>query len=140
MTLDVELIKRDADAGTPGPWGVPDQTYRRHLTVEITHDDLVQCPGSNGAMSYTDTICTLEWSNTPEWETNARRIARVPELEAAFIEHTAEIAALKEQVARYEVALRGVVGGKQWVHTMTGWVYVESAASHEARAKLEKTK
>ena len=65
---------------TPGPWCVPDQTWSVNLTVEVDGQALVQCPGSGGAMSYTNTICTLNWNRTPEWEANARLIAAAPDL------------------------------------------------------------
>jgi len=85
-TLNPEAIRADMAAGTLGPWRVPDQTYRRNLTVETIDDELVACPGSGGAMSYTDEICTLGWSNTPEWGANARRIARLPDLERGYLD------------------------------------------------------
>ena len=69
---------------TPGPWIVPDQTWRRSLTVEVGGKELVQCPGSGGAMSYTETICTLNWNRTPEWDANARLIAAAPDMYEAL--------------------------------------------------------
>lgn len=78
-----EELRALLDEATEGPWVVPDQTWRRSLTVEIDcgeGDRLIKCPGSGGAMSYTDTICTLAWSNTAEWEANGRLIALAPTL------------------------------------------------------------
>lgn len=31
-------------------------------------------------MSYTSTVCKLDWYGTPEWEANARLIAAAPDL------------------------------------------------------------
>lgn len=31
-------------------------------------------------MSYTSTVCKLDWYGTPEWEANARLIAAAPEM------------------------------------------------------------
>jgi len=101
---------------TPGPWVVPDQTWRRSLTVEVGGKELVQCPGSGGAMSYTETICTLNWSRTPEWDANARLIAAAPDLLEA-------LEALVEQD----------FGAKGWNDTC------ERAALH-ARAAIAKAK
>lgn len=70
---------------TPGPWKIPDQTWRTRLTVEALGEG-VACPGSGGAMSYTHTICTLDWNGTPEWDANARLIAAAPSLYAALDE------------------------------------------------------
>lgn len=97
----IDDIKADREAGTPGPWVVPDQTWRRDLTVEIDgrcHEGgiLIPCPGSGGAMSYTDTVCKMDWSGSELWLANARRIARVPTLEAkvlaaeAMMKHAAQ--------------------------------------------------
>lgn len=94
----IEQIEADRDAGTPGPWQVPDQTWRRNLTVEICDDMLIPCPGSGGAMSYTDTVCTLEWNGTDVWHSNARRIARVPDMEAR-IRADAEVIKAAEALA-----------------------------------------
>jgi hypothetical protein len=44
---------------------------------------LIACPGSGGAMSGTETVCSLDWNGTPEWEANARLIAAAPDLLAA---------------------------------------------------------
>jgi hypothetical protein len=68
---------------TKGPWVVPDQKWRSKLTVEARRgpDDLwIACPGSGGAMSYTDTVATLNWSGTPEWVANAHLIAAAPDM------------------------------------------------------------
>lgn len=69
---------------TPGPWLVPDQTWRRELTVELSGDDRIKCPGSGGAMSYTKTVCTLNWSGTDEWMANAHLIAAAPDMYEAL--------------------------------------------------------
>lgn len=64
---------------TPGPWRVPTGPFISGLSVETRAiDAFIECPGSGGSMSLTTTICTLEWSGTPEWEANARLIAEAP--------------------------------------------------------------
>ena len=95
MSIDIKQIKADREAGTDGPWHVPDQTWSRHLTVEVSGDGLIPCPGSHGAMSYTNDICSMGWgAETPIWSANARRIARVPDLEAQVIADADRIAEL----------------------------------------------
>lgn len=69
---------------TPGKWCVPDQTWRRELTVEVDGDNRIACPGSGGAMSYTETVCTMGWNGTPEWEANAQLIAAAPDMYEAL--------------------------------------------------------
>lgn len=69
---------------TPGKWCVPDQTYRVQLTVDVAGENLIACPGSGGAMSYTETVCTLNWSGTDEWMANAHLIAAAPVLYEAL--------------------------------------------------------
>lgn len=46
----IERAKAALEGATPGPWLVPDQTRRRSLTVEVTGNALVQCPGSGGSV------------------------------------------------------------------------------------------
>lgn len=68
---------------TPGPWEIPDQTWTRNLTVNTAggmEAAMIACPGSGGAMSYTDEVCTLSWKDDGEWLANARLIAAAPEL------------------------------------------------------------
>lgn len=69
---------------TPGPWVVPDQTYRTDMTVEV--DDDIACPGSGEAMSYTREVCKLGWKGTPEWDANARLIAAAPTMHSLLLE------------------------------------------------------
>lgn len=81
----IDDIKKDREAGTPGPWAVPDQTWSTKLTVDVEGDLLIPCAGTGGAMSYSNTICTLDWRGSACWDANARRIARVPDMEAALL-------------------------------------------------------
>lgn len=76
----IEDIKRDREAGTPGPWG-------NGRTGE--EQRLILSRGGKGRY-----VCNVQIFQTPRhmglWEedsreANARRIARVPELEAALL-------------------------------------------------------
>lgn len=70
---------------TPGPWHVPTGPFVGGLSVEVRADDyFIKCPGSGGAMSLTQTVCKLDWSETEEWEANAHLIAAAPELYEAL--------------------------------------------------------
>lgn len=113
MTL-IEQIKKDREAGTPGPWCVPDQTYSRKLTVEIDGrnegDLLIPCPGSGGAMSYTGEVCTLSWMGTEIWDANARRIARVPDMEAALLAADEHLVTALEAIERGDDSHDGMAG------------------------------
>lgn len=82
---------------TPGKWCVPDQTYRVQLTVDVEGEDLIACPGSGGAMSYTETVCTMGWNGTPEWDANAHLIAAAPDMAEAL----AELCALSDDHAPF---------------------------------------
>lgn len=87
---------------TPGPWFVPEGPFVSGLTVETrATDELIECPGSGGAMSLTTTICTLEWSGTPVWEANARLIAQAP----------AMLEALREAEDHMILMYSGIAGG-----------------------------
>jgi len=89
---------------TPGPWLVPDQTWRRELTVEVSGDERIKCPGSGGAMSYTETVCTLNWSGTDEWIANAHLISAAPDMYEALtcllgISHEGEMYGARVDIA-----------------------------------------
>jgi len=102
----IEQIEADREAGTPGPWCVPDQTYRRNLTVDVNRDNLIPCPGSGGAMSYTEEVCTLGWNNTDHWLANARRIACVPDMEARILADAETLKAADEHLFKRLKALQ----------------------------------
>ena len=69
MTPDeIEQMQKDIEAGTPGPWG-----YAPTETADVSH--LIRDQGGQGIAKITDSF------GLPV-EENARRIARVPQLEA----------------------------------------------------------
>jgi hypothetical protein len=63
---------------------------------------LIECPGSGGAMSYSEIICRLNWAGTPEWEANAHLIAASPRLLEALTEVESLIGGWREMVAELE--------------------------------------
>lgn len=86
MTINIEELKRDREAGTPGDW-----------SVEDCHGDTMDaCKWENGAFqvlsdvcqyhAVADVSCNSSCRLEDECEANARRIARLPDLEAAFLE------------------------------------------------------
>lgn len=102
MSRQDDLVKRAREAldgVTPGPWEVPDQTYTRNLTVNTgggMDAIMLACPGTGGAMSYTDEVCTLSWSGG-EHDANARFIAAARDLVPAMADR---IEALEAAMAR----------------------------------------
>lgn len=69
---------------TPGPW-IVDGSYTYDLVVGVGRDDdrLLACPGSGGAMSWTDRVCTMSWSGGKH-DANAHLIAAAPEMYEAL--------------------------------------------------------
>lgn len=96
-----EKIERDRTAGTPGPW-----------RVGPVDDTVVIAPdGSEVAAIDGDYNEPDLW---PVMEANARRIARLPELEQAYLDLTAERDAALALVAEaYESAANVALHGKQ---------------------------
>jgi len=98
--IDLDEIKRDMEAGTPGPWIIPGQP------------DKVCCDGYTryGGAKVVTTAASPAWMQGDEPFANARRIARVPDMEATIIEQAATIEALR---AREKAAdeLADFVGG-----------------------------
>lgn len=108
----LEQIKADREIGTPGPWEVPDQTWTQNLTVTTAGGldaVMIGCPGTGGAMSYTDEVCTLSWKDDHEWLANARRIARVPDLEARILRDAETIKAAEALADVLQAADNAVV-------------------------------
>lgn len=85
MTLDIAAMKADMEAGAPGPWrvGPVDDTV------------VVAADGSEIAAIDGDYNEPDLW---PMMEANARRIARVPDMEETLISQAAEIERLKYQI------------------------------------------
>ena len=106
MTNLIDDIRRDREAGTPGDWIALNMTHEEGRPM--THEELgeyvknslnmgvpdkflfVSGEGDNGSVD----VCHV--GNGPKGGWNARRIARVPQLEAAYIEQAAEIERLRE--------------------------------------------
>ena len=86
MTLDIEQIKRDRQAGTPGPWREKPLAY---CCVEAVAVKFAVASAGVASDNTRDLV--------PEQEANARRIARVPDLEAAVIAQAEEIKRLRKE-------------------------------------------
>ena len=103
-----EQVAENAKNGTQGHWEVPDQTWTKSLTVNTAGGmdaTMIACAGSQGAVSYTDEICTMSWKDDGEWLYNAKRIASVPDMEALIAEQAAQLAAANARIAELEGAL-----------------------------------
>lgn len=88
MTDLLTKVKAALEGTTPGPWEIPDHKFVSSLTVNTVGGldaPLIRCPGTGGAMSYTDEVCKLSWSGTDEWLANARLIALAPDMARALI-------------------------------------------------------
>ena len=102
-----EKIERDRTAGTPGPW-----------RVGPVDDTVVIAPdGSEVAAIDGDYNEPDLW---PVMEANARRIARLPELEQAYLDLTAEVRRL---TAERDAALAGAMRVRKlvWTGDCYGW-------------------
>lgn len=87
MTLDTEQIRKDREAGTPGPWHVG-----RYALQDIDRGWFV---GGNG-------YCRAQIVGpATHIEANARRIARVPELEAAVLAANEHLVKRLESLQKY---------------------------------------
>lgn len=123
MTIEIEAIKADREAGTEGPWsalnmvgddGLPmtPEQIGEYVTNSLRMADesrflfvSAQCP-DGGACD----VCHV--GNGPRGPRNVRRIARVPEMEAALIE-MAEALSFYADVSDYVAPLTGAMG-KLW--------------------------
>lgn len=97
MTIDIEQLKADIEAGTPGPW-----TYRPHR-----YDDWGLIRGGDDYPVASASTCRASDREKDKHRTNktdpsfnnARRIARVPDMEARILSDADRIAALEAKVA-----------------------------------------
>ena len=93
MTPDeIEKMQADIEAGTPGPWFVEFEE----------EDDFEGVPISDGSSGAPIANVPVDFNDREEREANARRIARVPELEA--------------EVMRLREALREIATGPDHLH------------------------
>jgi len=88
--IDLDEMKRDMDAGTAGPWRIPGQP------------DKVCCDGytRHGWAKVVTTASIPAWMQGDEPFANARRIARVPDMEATILDQAATIEALRARLAK----------------------------------------
>ena len=76
MTPDeIEKMKADMDAGTPGPW----------FAEFEEEDDFEGVPISDGSSGAPIANVPVDFNDREDREANARRIARVPQLEAEVL-------------------------------------------------------
>lgn len=114
-----EKIERDRTAGTPGPW-----------RVGPVDDTVVIAPdGSEVAAIDGDYNEPDLW---PVMEANARRIARLPELEQAYLDLTAEVQRL---TAERDAALAGAPDATAALIAAAYEVAASEAEEHEHFAK-----
>ena len=88
---DLDQMKRDMEAGTPGPWEAESAGRDGYW---------VSCPTAPYVVAGTEDECGRYGSINNE--TNARRIARVPDMEATILAQAATIEALKDAHAEQE--------------------------------------
>ena len=87
MTINLKQLIADREAGTAGPWW-SDCKYRADecgVAVIAARTDCGPLPGNptRGMVAWASELLP---ENGDRCETNARRIARLPDLEAAFLE------------------------------------------------------
>ena len=87
MTFDLAQMIADREAGTPGEWFINGPTWNQIVWTD-NETRLCFMTHSNGLNDARD-------------EANARRIARVPAMEAEIIRLTARVAALEDALTRY---------------------------------------
>jgi len=89
MTINIEDIKRDREAGTGGPWRVRENARHSQDVCDV---------------SICGDIFVLADITGPQYVhqiPNARRIARVPDLEAAFLDAVETLERCAKIVSRY---------------------------------------
>jgi hypothetical protein len=117
----IDDIKRDQSAGTPGPWWTRSRYNGTDMGCAIiaVRTDSGQLPGNptRGMVGWASAILNTE---ARKCEANARRIARVPDMEAALIaaERLADAAhatihddcdtSLVDALAAYRAATRAI--------------------------------
>lgn len=100
---DIAAMGADMDAGTDGPWA-----------FEIDEDN--GRPRVESAQKLITEVGNAEslWDAGDEWEANARRIARVPAMEAHILALEAEVAALIADNASLQRSLFAEVNATTW--------------------------
>lgn len=98
----LEQIKNDREAGTPGPWLIPDKSS-------------LGCIENHGGEIIAETYGIGE--NCSGYDADARRIARVPEMETLLMEQAAKLEAaeaMAEALKFYapETVDMGPIGGE----------------------------
>ena len=144
MTFDLAQMIADREAGTPGPWR-SSQTWRPPIG-HGPHNDMVNgnvfsgysVSGSNesGGHIY-PTLAAVH--NFPEnIHANARRIARVPLLEAEIIRLTARVERLEGALNGMLQSVCGPTGFAEAVRHNSGHAYPwHSLDDAEAKARAE---
>jgi hypothetical protein len=89
----IAMMVADREAGTPGPWLYRPDQYDDWGVVKS--GCFVLCQVRDPLALDKDILSEHRVSGTDPWTANARRIARVPEMEAVIIAQAAEIARLK---------------------------------------------
>lgn len=95
MTINIEELKRDREAGTDGPWEV--SPY--HCVRVQGSDAEVGYPPQAGAIA---SLYDGEYIENKNNVVDARRIARLPDLEAAFLEAVELLEKFKKGDADYD--------------------------------------
>ena len=90
--IDIEQLRADIAAGTPGPWVNDGPTWNAIIWSD-NGNRIAFMAHSNGLNDARD-------------EANARRIARVPDLEAAYLAQNERIKALESAISAAERQVR----------------------------------
>ena len=102
----IDDIRKDREAGTPGRWKSPYETWDHGWELQTPCDNTYQGVGPECADDSKTPIAIIgvnsAFGKDHILEANARRIARVPDLEAAYISAVEEIAELKAIIARID--------------------------------------
>jgi hypothetical protein len=126
----IEQTKADRDAGTPGPWTDDKKTHDQpYLSIKI------------GKKFHT--VCTIWIDDAPvedfnsEQEVNARRIARVPDMESRILADAEVIKAAEELADNYESLIMNVARLQEFNLDQDLDALTDFRQAQQARAALE---
>jgi hypothetical protein len=121
MMINLKQLKADREAGTDGPWRYrPNSTDDWGTVCGPEQVDTIGthiCQARDPLVYRSEQLAEHRAAGTDPWEVNARRIARLPDLEAAYIEAVAKLDKAVEALGDSQATLasiRAATVGEDW--------------------------